>query len=281
MICLSCNKLIFKGEITTLTKLIFIEGVSGVGKSTMVQTLTKELTALGYKVKSYLEGDYTNPIDFYHTAYFTKHEFNKLCSEYSCYRELINANTIHLDDIRLIRYSNGKKYIFEEPLLSTLSESEFCYHPKKIIPIDKYISIYTKIWNNFQNSLTNVFDFIIFDGSLLHHPLNDMINNYHITGKQTVPYIVALLNSLELSEKFIFYLKTDNISKQLKIARKKRKQSKPTTRQIEFWESRFKDEMIVLNSIYNKYQILDISDNGWDLAKKEILYTIHYNLKCQ
>ena len=58
-----------------MTKLIFIEGVSGVGKSTMVQTLQKELTGLGYKVKSYLEGDYTNPIDFYYTAYFTAHEY--------------------------------------------------------------------------------------------------------------------------------------------------------------------------------------------------------------
>lgn len=261
--------------IAILTKLIFIEGVSGVGKSTMVQTLDRELTNLGYKVKSYLEGDSTNPIDFYHTAYFTTLDYEKLCSKYSCYREIININTIKADDIRLIRYNNGKKFIFEEPLLSELFDNEFCYHPKKIIPIDKYISIYTKIWRNFQKALNDEFDFIIFDGSLLHHPLNDMINNYNISGKTAVPYIVALLNSLELKKRFIFYLKSDNISKQLELARKERKQPKPTPKQIEFWERRFRDEMIILNSINEQLQILDISDNCWDLAKKQILFTIN------
>lgn len=144
---------------TTLTKLIFIEGVSGVGKATMVQTLQKELTDLGYKVKSYLEGDYTNPIDFYHTAYFTVHEYEKLGYKYSYNREIINMNTIKVDDIRLIRYAKGKEFIFEEPLLSTLIENEFCYHPKRIIAMDNYISVYEKIWNNYQKSLNGEFDY--------------------------------------------------------------------------------------------------------------------------
>ena len=261
---------------TTLTKLIFIEGVSGVGKSTMVQTLQKELTGLGYKVKSYLEGDYTNPIDFYYTAYFTAHEYEKLCYKYSHNREIINMNTIKVDDIRLIRYAHGKEFIFEEPLLSTLIENEFCYHPKKIIPIDKYISVYTKIWNKYSESLKGKFDFVIFDGSLLHHPVNDIINNYHITGEQAVPFITALLNAIELTEKYIFYLKTDNISIQLQIAYKDRQHPKPTGKQIEFWERRFKEDIIVLNSIKENYQTLDISNNCWDKAKKEILFKIHY-----
>lgn len=262
---------------TTLTKLIFIEGVSGVGKSTMVQTLQKELTDLGYKVKSYLEGDYTNPIDFYHTAYFTAHEYEKLGYKYSYNREIINMNTIKVDDIRLIRYAKGKEFIFEEPLLSTLIENEFCYHPKRIIAMDNFISVYEKIWNNYQKSLNGEFDFIVFDGSLLHHPLNDIINNYHITGEQAVPFITALLNAIGLTEKYIFYLKTDNISIQLQIAYKERNRLKPTCKQIEFWERRFKDDMVVLNSINENFQILNISNNCWDKAKKEILFNVHYN----
>ncbi len=260
-----------------MTKLIFIEGVSGVGKSTMVQTLQKELTDLGYKVKSYLEGDYTNPIDFYHTAYFTAHEYEKLCYKYSYNREIININTIKVDDIRLIRYANGKEFIFEEPLLSTLIENEFCYHPKRIIAMDKFISVYEKIWNNYQKSLNGEFDFIVFDGSLLHHPLNDIINNYHITGEQAVPFITAILNAIGLTEKYIFYLKTDNISIQLQIAYKERNRLKPTCKQIEFWERRFKYDMVVLNSINENFRILNVSNNCWDKAKKEILFNVHYN----
>lgn len=263
----------------TLTKLIFIEGISGVGKSTMVLTLQKELTDLGYKVKSYLEGDYTNPIDFHHTAYFSKYEYEKLCSDFNHYQKTIITNTIMLDDIRLIRYDNGKEYIFEEPLLSALSDNEFCYHPKKIISIDKYLPVYTKIWNKFSKSLNGEFDFIIFDGSLLHHPVNDMINNYHISGKQIATYIVALLNELKSNEKYIFYLKTNDISKQLNFARKERRQPEPTLKQINFWKNRFKDEMVILNLINEKHQIFDVSDNGWDLAKREMLSAIHYTFQ--
>ena len=54
-----------------MTELIFIEGVSGIGKSTMVRMLTEELRAEGYRVQPYVEFDFTNPIDFYCTAYLT------------------------------------------------------------------------------------------------------------------------------------------------------------------------------------------------------------------
>lgn len=261
-----------------MAKLIFIEGISGVGKSTMVQTLQKELTGLGYKVRSYLEGDYTNPIDFYGTAYFTTHEYEKLCSKYYYNRKNINMHTIKADDIRLIRYANCKKYIFEEPLLSVLIENEFCYHPKKILPMDKFVSIYKEIWNNYQNSLTDEFDFIIFDGSLLHHPLNDIINNYNITAEQAVPFITALTDTLKTTQKYIFYLKTDNIKNQLQIAYKERNRNNPTEEQIDFWERRFKDDMVVFNSFNIEYEILNITNNGWNKAKEEILSHIQHFL---
>lgn len=258
-----------------MTEIIFIEGVSGVGKSTMVQILSRELTDLGYKVEAYLEGDCTNPIDFYNTAYFTICEYEKLCNKYCSFRDFISANTIMTENARLIRYGNEKKFIFDEPLLSELSENELCYHPKKVIPINKYISVYTEIWKNYQGVVNGTVDFAIFDGSLLHHPLNDMINNYHINEEQAARYISELLNALKLSKKYIFYLKTDNISERLRAARRERDQTEPTRKQIEYWKRRYKYEMIVLSAIDERYQILDVSDNGWNLAKEEILYAIN------
>ena len=57
-----------------MTELIFLEGVSGIGKSTMARMLADELTAAGCRVRAYLEFDFTNPIDFYCTAYLTADE---------------------------------------------------------------------------------------------------------------------------------------------------------------------------------------------------------------
>ncbi len=258
-----------------MTEIIFIEGVSGVGKSTMVQALSRELTNSGYKVKAYLEGDCKNPIDFYNTAYYSIYEYEKLCNKYGSSIDAISENTIMTENARLVRYGNEKTFIFDEPLLSELAENELCYHPKKTISIDKYISVYTEIWKNYQREVNEEVDFAIFDGSLLHHPLNDMINNYRINEQQAVRYISALLNTLELSKKYIFYLKTNNIPQQLRTARKERGQNEPTKIQIEYWKKRYEYEMSVLSAIDEKYQILDISDNGWNLARKEILHTIN------
>lgn len=47
-----------------MARLIFLEGISGVGKSTMARSLCDDLQSKGLSAKAYVEFDYTNPIDF-------------------------------------------------------------------------------------------------------------------------------------------------------------------------------------------------------------------------
>lgn len=72
-----------------MTQIIFVEGISVVGKSTMVRMLSDNLCEKGYTVKSYLEFDYTNPIDFYCTAYVPKDKYKKLCAKYASCKTVI------------------------------------------------------------------------------------------------------------------------------------------------------------------------------------------------
>ena len=211
-----------------MTELVFIEGVSGVGKSTMVRMLSEELKAYGYNVKSYVEFDYNNPIDFYCTAYLSAEEYERLITKYVSVVDVMRVNTHAL----IKRY--GK----------TLS------------------------------GLDETYDFIIFDGSLLHHPINDMMRNYHIDGKQAVSHITTLLNSLGDRPRRIFYLETNNIGRQLIMAHKNRNQSIPTNRQIEFWEKRHQNDKIVLSNLNDNYQIFDISEQNWDFVREQILKSL-------
>ncbi|MFI3326984.1 MAG: hypothetical protein R3Y35_12575 [Clostridia bacterium] len=55
-----------------MSKILFIEGVSGVGKSTSTIKIADMLRQNGFLVKHFIESDYKNPIDFYCTAYFNK-----------------------------------------------------------------------------------------------------------------------------------------------------------------------------------------------------------------
>ena len=46
-----------------MNKIVFIEGVSGVGKTTTTALLSETLQDMSYKVNCYIEGDNNNPLD--------------------------------------------------------------------------------------------------------------------------------------------------------------------------------------------------------------------------
>ena len=46
-----------------MNNIIFIEGVSGVGKTTQTSLLSDKLLEMGYNARGYLEGDRNNPLD--------------------------------------------------------------------------------------------------------------------------------------------------------------------------------------------------------------------------
>lgn len=50
-------------ESLLMSRIIFIEGVSGVGETTMAQHLCDKLRRLGYSASCYPEGDPYSPLD--------------------------------------------------------------------------------------------------------------------------------------------------------------------------------------------------------------------------
>ena len=52
-----------------MKNIVFIEGVSGVGKTTTTQLLHDKLLDMGYNVGRYLEGDHDNPFDPFRGTY--------------------------------------------------------------------------------------------------------------------------------------------------------------------------------------------------------------------
>ena len=257
-----------------MPELVFVEGVSGVGKSTMVKLLTQDLRAQGYAVRGYVEFDYTNPIDFYCTAYFPIEQYEKLCEDHPSSADSIRTNTVYAGEARLVRYYDEDTPLFEEPLLSKLTRREFCYKPEYLIPLEQYTSAYREVYRRWASELDETYDFILFDGSLLHHPINDMMRNYGIDGEGAISHIRALLDSLGSIKRHIFYLKTDNLRNQLARAHLDRGQGTPTEEQYAFWEKRYQNDSIVLQNIQEEYEICDISAGNWESVRKQILHRL-------
>ena len=138
---------------STMAKLIFLEGISGVGKSTMARSLCKDLQTNGLSAKAYIEFDYTNPIDFYCVAYYPTEEYETLLAENHENETSIRANTIDAGSARLIHYFDEDTPLFEEPLLSVFMEREFCYNPRNPVSLEKYSDAYVAVWKNFAANL--------------------------------------------------------------------------------------------------------------------------------
>ena len=247
-------------------KLIFIESVSGVGKSTTTKKICDKLREMNFSVGYYLEGDFANPIDFFCTAYFNQDEYDNLLAEYNEFSDDIKANTIIADDIRLIRYYNRETPLFFEPLLNVLRKYEFCWNPINLVPISEYTRVYKSVWGNFARNVSNQRDYIIFDGSLLHHPINDMMRNYNASYNEIFYHVNTLIEAVNLLNPQIIYLSSDDVAERLVQARISRNQSPPSAEQILFWEKRKQMDMSVIRQLSITHDIYDISHDNWDYA---------------
>lgn len=254
-----------------MTELVFIEGVSGVGKSTMVKALTGELRTLGYRARAYVEFDFTNPIDFYCTAYLTPAQYDALCEAHPDEAGVLRKHTVPAGSARLVRYYDGDTPLFSGALTEALERHEFCYHPTHLVPLADYTSAYRQVWQGFAQGLDGQEDFILFDGSLLHHPLNDMMRNYAVTAQQAAEHVHVLLHALGSTKRHVFYLKTADIGMQLAQAHRSRGQQEPAEAEISFWQTRYRNDLFVMNTLTEKPSIFDVTSNGWDGARAAII----------
>ncbi len=257
-----------------MTNIIFIEGVSGVGKTTLVKALQDRLQSYGYTVRSYIEFDFTNPIDFYCTAYIPNERYQKLCHKHPEEIAQIKKYSVSAGAATLVRYFDEDTPLFSEKLLGELRELEFCYNPPRPVPLADYSKAYQAVWENFGKSVDNSVDYYIFDGSLLHHPLNDMIRNYAASKEQTAAHVKMLLNCLKNIHTSVFYLFTEDLAGQLRLAHQSRRQTPPDATAVSFWEKRREYDDYVLNHSVSAYQMMNVTQYGYKTVLDKIVTTI-------
>jgi GrpB-like predicted nucleotidyltransferase (UPF0157 family) len=198
-------------------RLVFVEGVSGVGKTTLALKLNDALKGMGHSVKCYLEGDADNPIDFLWTK-----------------------------------------------------------HMPKEVTLAEYARMYTKAWKDFARRANGQSDYIIFDGSLLHHPINDMMRNFNAPIARICKHIDALAQAVGSLRPLIIYLSCGNVAEGLAKANETRNQPPRTPKQIQFWQKRGENDLAVLQRLRLpvSYDIFDITGENWDSHFNDIITRI-------
>lgn len=254
-----------------MKNIIFIEGVSGVGKSTTVSALGGKLRNLGYSVSCHFEGDPDSPLDLCWTAYLTIPEYETLIASYPEYANEFLSNIIFQGEYILLRYQVGRKKLYSQCIHDELHKLEFCYNPTNIVPLSKFTEVFLNLWNRFAESDEVKMDYVIFDASLVSHMTNDLVRNYNAAENEMVRHLEVLLETVKQLNPIVFYLSSQDVAKRLIKARQCREQTPPTGEQIKFWEKRKQMDSSVLSRLLIESHIKDISQDNWNSVIDEIV----------
>jgi Cdc6-like AAA superfamily ATPase len=255
-----------------IMRLIFIEGVPGVGKSTSAEKLCDMLTSKGYTANCFLEADINNPIDLYWYAYLSKPEYAEILGIYPEYANKLTEEAIQEEDYVLLRYqdfnfaTNEPVGFYSPELYELLKEREVCYRAKNPVCLPIFTKVFVNRWKSFLKSYHAKRDFVIFDASLLAHQINDMLRNYQLSDEKILQHIKTVWTEIKPYPFVVFYLESTDIWERIRSANISRGQSVPPQGQTAFWENRKRLDMLALNALPIEYHRFDISYGNWDEA---------------
>lgn len=246
--------------------LIFIEGVSGVGKSTAVKQLTERLLAEEFQVAAHYEGDADSPLDLCWVAYLTPEEYESVLFQYSKERYLLTAHTLHIGTYCLVRYRIDRKPLYSGELDRYMHSKEFCYRAGNMLPLSTFTEVFCDLWRCYLKARRMEPDYEIFDASLVSHMTNDLMRGYHAAPEELAEHLSILLEVIQEKNPIIFYLYTDNVTKRIVEARHSRKQPPLTAKKLQFWEDRMRMDLHVLPKLSASVHYLNISRGDWRQA---------------
>ena len=254
-----------------MKKLVFVEGVSGVGKSATAAQICRALEKTGHVAKCHLEGDISSPVDLFQTTYLTGAEYDNLILTYPGYADEISKSSIFGRDYTLVRYQCKEGKRFSSELYEYLRDHEFCCNPRNPAPIATFTAVFSDLWRRFADNEHNGYEYVILDGSLLHHQTNDLICNYNASDADILRHLTALLQTVAPLNPIVFYLSSPDVAERLKKARESRGQTAPAKEKIAFWENRKRVDLFALDRLPVESHIIDITNGNWGSAVETML----------
>lgn len=192
-------------------KNIFIEGIQGTGKTTLLHLLGQALP--DYQV--YREGDYS-PVELAWCAYMTEIEYGTALAKFPDLAENIRQATTYREDSRyIVTYT---QILADRKDFYAYMEQYEIYNGRR--PLEEFKAILLKRYENFSSSGN------VFECSFFQNTMEELLLYYDMTEQEILDFYAELFARLKEKEFVMVYLRSDQIEENILRIKKERSDEK-------------------------------------------------------
>lgn len=187
-------------------KNIFVEGIQGMGKSTLLQTIADSNPE--YQVCR--EGDYS-PVELAWCAWMNQEEYIRILGQYSPLRKEIEENTVKEGDHFVVTYT---KILTDIPGFHKELERYEIYNGRRTLEeLEQIVSM------RYQQFHGNGY---LFECSFLQNIIEDLILFHQLSDDDIVAFYQRLFQKIEKENFVLLYLFSDKLEESTRIIQKER-----------------------------------------------------------
>ena len=187
-------------------KNIFVEGIQGSGKSTLINNIVK----FNPELHVCREGDYS-PIELAWCALMSKKEYEAVLEKYNSIRDEIIKNTVREQENYIITYT---KIITDVPGFYKDFENYEVYNGRKTLAELKEIIV-----TRFKNFTDTGY---LFECSFFQNIIEDLILFHMLSDEEIIEFYHNLFKCIDEKNFILFYLYSDKLEENIKTIRKER-----------------------------------------------------------
>lgn len=187
-------------------KNIFIEGIQGMGKSTLLNAIQAEIP--GYRVCR--EGDYS-PVELAWCTWMCEEEYQQVLSRYEPLQEEIIKNTVREGSHYIVSYT---KILTDIPGFHKDLERFEIYNGRKTLQEleEIVLSRYEKFSGNGY----------LFECSFFQNLIEDLILFHQLSDEEIMGFYKKLFGKLKQEDFLLFYLYSDRVEECIKVIKEER-----------------------------------------------------------
>lgn len=185
---------------------IFVEGIQGAGKSTLVNQICKAVPG----IKVCREGDYS-PVELAWCARMTETEYEEILKKYPSQGEDIIQHTVRENEHCIVMYTQIRTE--QEEFYRELEGFEI-YNGRK--PLSEIKEIVFSRYENFRGTG------YLFECAFFQNLVEDMILFHVLSDEEIMAFYRELYKKIDASNFWLFYLYSENIEENIQVVRKER-----------------------------------------------------------